>query len=136
MSPQPGWDSALGIEIEELSSTKVVAYLDVDERHLQPYGIVHGGVWASVVETVGSHGAAMAAHEITGQMAVVGISNTTDFLRPQRQGRVRATGTPIHAGRTQQLWLIEIERVSDGKTIARGQLRLQNLAEPPERRDT
>ena len=134
MEPQPGWDSALGIQVEELSSTRVVAFIDIDERHQQPYGIVHGGVWASVVESVASHGAAFAAREITGHMAVVGISNATDFLRPHRVGRVRATGTPIFTGRTQQLWLVEIERESDGKLVARGQLRLQNLPAPPERR--
>ena len=134
MDPQPGWDSALGIHVEELTPTRVVAYVDIDERHQQPYGIVHGGVWASIVESVGSHGAALAAREITGQMAVVGTSNTTDFLRPHRSGRVRAVGTPIFTGRTQQLWLVEIEGVADGKMVARGQLRLQNLTAPPERR--
>ena len=134
MDPQPGWDSALGIHVEELTPTRVVAYIDIDERHQQPYGIVHGGVWASIVESVGSHGAALAAREITGQMAVVGTSNTTDFLRPLRSGRVRAVGTPIFTGRTQQLWLVEIEGVADGKLVARGQLRLQNLTAPPERR--
>ena len=134
MEPQPGWDSALGIRVEELTSSRVVAYVDIDERHQQGYGIVHGGVWASVVESVGSLGAAMAAHEITGQMAVVGIANSTDFLRPHRTGRVRATGTPIQTGRTQQIWLVEIERVDDGKMVARGQLRVQNLPAPPERR--
>jgi 1,4-dihydroxy-2-naphthoyl-CoA hydrolase len=132
MEPQPGWDSSLGIRVEELTSSRVVAFVDIDERHQQPYGIVHGGVWASVVESVGSHGAAMAAHEITGQMAVVGVSNLTDFLRPFRGGRVRAIGTPIFTGRTQQLWLVEIESERDGKMVARGQLRLQNLATPPE----
>ena len=131
MDPQPGWDSALGIRVEELSARRVVAYIDIDERHQQPYGIVHGGVWASVVESVGSHGAALAAREITGEMAVVGISNATDFLRPHRRGRVRATGTAVFTGRTQQLWLVEIEREDDGKLVARGQLRLQNLAAPP-----
>jgi uncharacterized protein (TIGR00369 family) len=135
VEPQPGWDSALGIRVEELTPTRVVAYVDIDERHQQAYGIVHGGVWASVVESVGSHGAAMAAQEITGEMAVVGVANSTDFLRPHRVGRVRATGTPIHTGRTQQIWLIEIERVQDGKMVARGQLRVQNLPAPPERRD-
>jgi len=134
MEPQPGWDNALGIRVEELSPTRVVAYVDIDERHQQGYGIVHGGVWASVVESVGSHGAAMAAHEITGQMAVVGIANSTDFLRPHRAGRVRATGTPIQTGRTQQIWLVEIEREDDGKMVARGQLRVQNLPAPPEPR--
>ena len=67
-------------------------------------------------------------------MAVVGVANATDFLRPHRAGRVRATGTPVHTGRTQQIWLVEIEN-DDGKLIARGQLRVQNLATPPERRD-
>ncbi len=134
MDPQPGWDSALGIRVEELTSSRVVAYVDIDERHQQPYGIVHGGVWASIVESVGSHGAALAAQEITGQMAVVGTSNSTDFLRPLRSGRVRAVGTPIFTGRTQQLWLVEIESVTDGKLVARGQLRLQNLTAPPDRR--
>jgi uncharacterized protein (TIGR00369 family) len=135
MEPQPGWDSALGIRVEEMTSTRVVAYIDIDERHHQGYGIVHGGVWASVVESVGSHGAAMAAREITGELAVVGVANSTDFLRPHRTGRVRATGTPIQRGRTQQIWLVEIARESDDKLVARGQLRVQNLPALPERRD-
>lgn len=134
MEPQPGWDSVLGIRVEEMTPSRVVAYVDIDERHQQPYGIVHGGVWASVVESVGSHGAAAAAHEMPGDMAVVGVANSTDFLRPHRSGRVRATGTPILTGRTQQIWLVEIEREADGKMVARGQLRLQNLAAPPDRR--
>ncbi|MGD0746669.1 MAG: PaaI family thioesterase [Acidimicrobiales bacterium] len=134
MEPQPGWDSALGLRIDELTPTRVVAYVDIDERHQQGYGIVHGGVWASVVESVGSHGAAVAAHAMTGTMAVVGVANSTDFLRPHRTGRVRATGTPILTGRTQQIWLVEIEREDDGKLVARGQLRVQNLAAPPDQR--
>lgn len=134
MEPQPGWDSALGLRIDELTPTRVVAYVDIDERHQQGYGIVHGGVWASVVESVGSHGAAVVAHAMTGTMAVVGVANSTDFLRPHRTGRVRATGTPILTGRTQQIWLVEIEREDDGKLVARGQLRVQNLAAPPDQR--
>jgi len=86
------------------------------------------------VESVGSHGAALAALETRGAMAVVGVANSTDFLRVHRTGRVRATGTPIQTGRTQQIWLVEIERVDDGKMVARGQLRVQNLPAPPERR--
>jgi 1,4-dihydroxy-2-naphthoyl-CoA hydrolase len=135
VEPQPGWDSALGLRIDELTPTRVVGHVDIDERHQQAYGIVHGGVWASIVESVGSHGAAVAARELTGSMAVVGVANSTDFLRPHRSGPVRAIGTPILAGRTQQIWLVEIEREDDGKLIARGQLRVQNLSTPPERRD-
>ena len=134
MEPQPGWDSALGIQVVEMTPTRVVAYVDIDERHQQPYGIVHGGVWASIVESVGSHGGAAVAQASTGPTAVVGVANSTDFLRPHRAGRVRATGTPIFTGRTQQLWSVEIERESDGKVVARGQLRLQNLPAPPEDR--
>lgn len=111
-----------------------MGYIDIDERHHQGYGIVHGGVWSSVVESVGSHGAAVAALEITGEMAVVGVANSTDFLRPHRTGRVRATGTPILRGRTQQSWLVEIEREDDGKMVARGQLRVRNLPAVPDQR--
>jgi uncharacterized protein (TIGR00369 family) len=83
---------------------------------------------------VGSHGAAAAAHAMTGNTAVVGVANSTDFLRPHRSGRVRAIGTPILTGRTQQIWLVEIEREDDGKLVARGQLRVQNLGAPPDLR--
>ena len=134
MEPQPGWDSALSIRVEEMTPTRVVAFVDIDERHQQPYGIVHGGVWASIVESVGSHGAAAVAREMADAPAVVGVANSTDFLRPHRSGRVRATGTPVFTGRTQQIWMVEIESESDGKMVARGQLRLQNLPAPPERR--
>lgn len=134
-APQPGWDSMLELSIDELTATRVVGHVDIGERHHQPYGIVHGGVWASIVESVASHGASVAAHEKTGSMAVVGLSNTTDFLRPHRSGRVRATGTPVMTGRTQQLWLVEIVAEDTGKLIARGQVRLQNLPDRPEQRD-
>lgn len=127
-----GWDDSLGIEFDELTPTRVVAHVDVDERHLQGYGIVHGGVWASIVETVASHGAAFAAMEMPGHPAVVGTSNQTDFLRPQRKGRVVAAGSPIFVGRTQQLWSVEIKRAGDGKLVARGQLRLHHLTNPPQ----
>lgn len=134
MAAGEGWDHALGIVIDEMAPTRVVAHVDIDARHLQPYGIVHGGVWASIAETVASHGAAVAAFERTGQHAVVGVSNSTDFLRPHRGGRVEATGTPLFVGRTQQLWAVDMTRVGDGKLLARGQVRLQNLAELPEPR--
>lgn len=126
-----GWDGALGIEFDELTSNRVVAHLDLDERHLQGYGIAHGGVWASIVETVASHGAAFAAMEMPDRPAVVGTSNLTDFLRPYRSGRVVAIGSPVFVGRTQQLWSVEIRRENDGELVARGQLRLHHLMNPP-----
>jgi 1,4-dihydroxy-2-naphthoyl-CoA hydrolase len=112
----------LGLEMVEASSDKVVAAWDVRPDMLQPYGIVHGGVHCSVIETVASYAAALWFRE--GQ--VVGVANQTDFLRAARDGRLTATGTPIHRGRLQQLWLVEIRDATD-RTVARGQVRLQNL---------
>ena len=115
----------LGLRWDTLGRDRVNAHLDVDRRHHQPQGIVHGGVWCSVVESVASIGAALRIAS-TGKI-VVGVSNSTDFIRPHREGRVDALGTPIHVGRTQQLWVVEVTAASSGKVLARGQVRLQNL---------
>ena len=56
----------------------------------------------------------------------VGLANHTDFLRPHVEGELRVTATPVQQGRTQQLWQCDIAR-PDGKLVARGQLRLQNV---------
>ena len=76
-----------------------------------------------MVETVASIAGALWLGE-DGQ--VVGVSNHTDFLRAVRDGELTATGTPIHRGRLQQLWLVEIHD-EQGRLVARGQVRLQNL---------
>jgi len=113
----------LGLELLETGGDRVVAALDVRPDHHQPYGIVHGGVHSSIVETVASVGAARWYGE-RGQ--VVGVSNSTDFLRAVRTGRLSVLGTPVHRGRMQQLWLVEI-RDADQRLVARGQVRLQNI---------
>ena len=113
----------LGLELLESSGDRVIAAVDLRPDHHQPYGIVHGGVHSSIVETVASLGAAVWYGE-RGQ--VVGVNNATDFLRAVRTGRLTATGTPVHRGRMQQLWLVEI-RDADEKLVARGQVRLQNV---------
>jgi 1,4-dihydroxy-2-naphthoyl-CoA hydrolase len=130
----PGWEEALAIEFDEWTAARVLAHVDIDERHHQPYGIVHGGVWASIVESVASHGAGAAAMELQGVAGVVGTSNLTDFLRSHRAGRVDAIASPVFVGRNQQLWAVEISRASDGKLVARGQVRFQNLAQLPAER--
>ena len=130
---EQNWDEYLGLEWDERSPSRMRAHVDMSTRHQQPYGIVHGGAWASIVESVASHGAALAAAEM-GAAGVVGTSNLTDFLRSHSQGRVDVEGTPIFVGRTQQLWSVEISRPSDGKLVARGQVRLQNLAVLPQDR--
>lgn len=121
-----GFDETLGLRIDSVSTTRVTGHLDPDDRHRQPYGLVHGGVYCSIVESLGSVGSAAFAIE-RGMVGAVGMSNATDFLRSHRDGRLEATATAIHQGRTRQLWLVEITRSVDGKLVARGQLQTHNL---------
>ncbi|HEX3897994.1 MAG TPA: PaaI family thioesterase [Mycobacteriales bacterium] len=113
------------MEFVQLSGDEVVIRVLIRPEHLQVHGIVHGGVWSSVVETAASIGAGM-WHLDHGGGDTVGVSNSTDFLRAVREGVVTATATPLHRGRLQQLWLVEI-RDSDNRLVARGQVRLQNI---------
>ena len=113
----------LGIEMAEVTGDRVVALWDAAPKHHQPYGIVHGGVHCSVVESLASVGAAMWLGD-KGQ--VVGVNNNTDFYRAVREGRMTSTATPLHRGRSQQVWVVETVDEA-GKLVARGQVRLQNL---------
>jgi 1,4-dihydroxy-2-naphthoyl-CoA hydrolase len=126
--PLSGFERLIGLEIVEATVDRVVGSLDVNDRHKQPYGIVHGGVYCSIVETLASIGAALWALE-RGIPAVVGVSNATDFLRSVREGSVTGVATPVHRGRTQQLWQVEISRAGDAKPVARGQVRLHHVAD-------
>jgi 1,4-dihydroxy-2-naphthoyl-CoA hydrolase len=115
-----GWMQAMGLELVEMTAERVIAEWDIDARHLQPHGIVHGGVYASVVETCCSVGAALAAPV---DKVVVGVENHTSFIRPVREGRLSARATPLHAGRRAQLWECNIID-ADGRLIATGRLRV------------
>ena len=125
------WEEAVGLVWDEVSPELVRAHVEIVRRHHQPYGIVHGGAWASIVESVASHGAARAAQGMDGVAGVVGTSNLTDFLRSHSEGRVDVVGRPVFVGRSQQLWTVEITRPGDGKLVARGQVRFQNLTVLP-----
>ncbi len=117
----------LGLELTEVSPQRVVATWTAAERHHQPHGIVHGGVHASVVETLGSVGSAAWAREHLAEgTRVVGVNNSTDFFRAVSRGDLTSTAVPVHQGRSQQLWVVET-RDADDRLGARGQLRVQNL---------
>jgi 1,4-dihydroxy-2-naphthoyl-CoA hydrolase len=128
-SPDPrqtastGFVQLVGLEISEAGPDRVVGSLEIRPELLQPYGILHGGVLCTVVETVGSVGAAMWFGD---RGNVVGVSNSTDFLRATRSGTLDVIGAPIHRGRTSQLWVMEINDAA-GRLIARGQLRVANV---------
>ena len=115
----------LEIEFDERSPTRVAGSVAADERHHQPWGLVHGGLYTTAIETFATTGAYEAVKDRG--MQAVGVSNQTDFVRPHKSGRLSVEATPIHQGRTQQLWQVEIRRPEDGKLIARGQVRLQNI---------
>jgi 1,4-dihydroxy-2-naphthoyl-CoA hydrolase len=115
----------LGIHFDEMGPSRVTGWLEVGPRHHQPWGLVHGGVFTSVIETFATTGAYQAVKD-NGRVAV-GVTNITDFLRPFKKGRLRVTAEPIQQGRIQQLWLVVITRDEDGREVARGQVRLQNI---------
>jgi 1,4-dihydroxy-2-naphthoyl-CoA hydrolase len=118
-----GLDELLGFEFTELSGDRVVVTWKLVPGHHQPSGIVHGGVYCAVVESAASLGA---AQWLGDRGTVVGVANQTDFLRAVSQGRLTAIATPLHRGRSQQLWLVEITDEQQ-RLVARGQVRLQNL---------
>ena len=113
----------LGVKFGEATGDRVVATWTATPKLHQPYGIVHGGVHCSVVETLASVGGAVWFGD---RGHVVGVNNSTDFYRAVRDGRLTSTGTPVHQGRSQQVWVVETVG-EDGRLVARGQVRLQNL---------
>ena len=115
-----GWVEALGLQLTKVTPEVVIAEWDIDARHLQPQGIVHGGVYTSVVETCCSVGALLAAPP---GKVVVGVENHTSFLRPVQGGRLRARAVPLQAGRRAQLWECNIFDAAD-RLIATGRLRV------------
>jgi uncharacterized protein (TIGR00369 family) len=113
-----------GLVVDSFSGAEVTGHIDAGPAHHTPWGMVHGGVYASAVESACSIGASTAVDE-AGQFAV-GLSNQTDFLRAHREGRLEVRAVPVHQGRTGQLWQCDIAR-EDGKLVAQGRVRLQNV---------
>jgi 1,4-dihydroxy-2-naphthoyl-CoA hydrolase len=120
--------AASGFEVTEFSGSRVAGHVELGPDQHTPWGVVHGGVYCTVVESAASIGASAAVVD-RGQFAV-GVNNQTDFLRPMSTGRVDVVAEPIQQGRTLQLWLVTLTRTDDGKIVARGQVRLQNVPLP------
>jgi uncharacterized protein (TIGR00369 family) len=119
---------ASGFVPAEMSGTRVTGVVELGPQHHTPWGVVHGGVYCSVVESAASMGASAAVAD-RGEFSV-GVHNATDFLRPMTAGRLDVLAEPVQQGRTQQLWLVSLTRAEDGKLVARGQVRLQNVPLP------
>ncbi len=125
-APYDGFDTVLGFELDEIGPDRVHGSFEVKPSLLQPYGILHGGVLCSVVETAASVAGAVWFGE---RGNVVGVSNTTNFLRASRAGRLEVEATPVHRGRTQQLWSVAVTN-AEGKLVAKGEVRLANVEDP------
>lgn len=115
----------LEIQLDEATPTLVRGSVAADERHHQPWGLVHGGLYTAAIETFATVGAYQAV-KVDGRQAV-GIANMTDFLRSHRSGRLEVVASAIHQSRTQQLWQVDVRRLADGLMVARGHVRLQNI---------
>lgn len=122
---EDGFNQVLGTEYVELTADQVVLRCRVTPALLQPHGIVHGGVYSALGETAASIGGSI---WLADRGRVVGVSNHTNFLRATRDGLLTATATPVHRGRSQQLWRHEITQ--DDRLVAIGEVRLANL-DPP-----
>jgi 1,4-dihydroxy-2-naphthoyl-CoA hydrolase len=119
------FDRELGLVFTEIGPEATRAQLEVTPKLLQPMGIVHGGVYCSMIESLAST-AAYTWLATQGGGSVVGVNNNTDFLRAISSGTVYGTATPLHRGRRQQLWLVIVTDAAE-RVVARGQVRLQNL---------
>lgn len=115
---------AAGLQVTSVRADGVEGFIDLGDEHHQPWGIVHGGVYTTAVETAASLGGAVFAAERG--LQAVGVNNNTNLLRPLTAGRVRVTGRPLQQGRTQQLWEVRIVDGAD-RLIAIGQLRIANV---------
>jgi uncharacterized protein (TIGR00369 family) len=115
------WASALGVVLVSASRDEVVARVEVRPEHRQPMGLVHGGVYSGVVETLASVGAGLDA--MAKGKTIVGLENHTSFVRAVREGTLTARATPLTRGSRSQLWEATI-RNDDGAIVATGRVRL------------
>jgi 1,4-dihydroxy-2-naphthoyl-CoA hydrolase len=115
---------AAGLQLTEATGQLVVGTIELGPEHHTPWGVVHGGVYTTAVESAASIGASAAVAD-RGQFAV-GVHNSTDFVRSATGGTATVRAVPVQQGRTQQLWDVTITD-ANGSLLARGSLRLHNL---------
>jgi 1,4-dihydroxy-2-naphthoyl-CoA hydrolase len=116
-----GWNAAMGLRFVRATADEVTVEWQLGPQHRQPYGIVHGGVHAGVIETIASVGAAIYA--VPRGQAVVGLENHTSFIHAVREGVLRATAKPLTRGRRTQVWEGVVRDASE-RIVATGRVRL------------
>ena len=114
-------ERAFGLLFTTVNGDLVEAEVPVTPALHQPYGLVHGGVYAVIAETLAS--AATAMHAMPRGQTTVGLENTTSFLRGVRDGVLRARATPLHRGRRTHVWEVAIRDGAD-KLVATSRVRM------------
>ncbi len=116
-----GLNALIGLTFTRAEPDALEAEVPVTPALHQPHGLVHGGVYAAIVETLASTAALV--HARSESPGIVGLENSTSFLRAVREGTLRARARPLTRGRRTQVWEVEI-RGDDGKLAATGRVRL------------
>jgi 1,4-dihydroxy-2-naphthoyl-CoA hydrolase len=112
IAPEDAFDQLIGFVVDDAAEIgRVTGHLPVRPRVCQPMGLVHGGVYAAIGETLASLGTAQAVMP-DGKMAV-GMSNSTTFMRPVTEGTLRGAARAIHRGRTTWVWDVEMRDDND-----------------------
>ena len=119
-----GFNNTVGLRFTKATPGEYVAEIDIDGRHLQPYGLVHGGVYAAMIETLCSTGAALTVWEENKH--TVGLENNTSFLRAVRGGRLRCTARPLVLGKRSHVWEAHVHD-DRNRLVATGRVRLMVL---------
>jgi 1,4-dihydroxy-2-naphthoyl-CoA hydrolase len=116
-----GWKSAMGMHFLRATPEQVIAELVIGPMHLQPLGIVHGGVHSGMIEAVASVGANLTL--ISQGKYAVGLENHTSFVHAVRSGTLRAVGKPLYSGNQSRLWEVDVHD-AEGRVVATGRVRL------------
>jgi uncharacterized protein (TIGR00369 family) len=121
-------DDVLGFELLEATPQRCRARFEAERRVQQPMGLVHGGAYAALAESMVSLTTHLAVED-NGEFAV-GQSNYTTFLRPITRGHANAEGTPLHRGRTTWVWDVTFSD-DDGRVCAVTRVTMAIRAQPP-----
>lgn len=119
-----GFNQLMGLYFTNVTLQRLEAELEISEKHHQPYGIVHGGVYASIAETMCSVGAGINVMPLN--KSAVGLENSTTFLRAVRRGTLYCTATPMSLGRRAHVWETRIHD-DQKRLVASGRVRLMIL---------
>src|SRR5437016_12275643 len=97
---------ATGLVLDDVQSSHVTGWINLGPEHHQPWGLVHGGVYTTAIESAASVGASTAARDHG--LVAVGVNTNTNFIRSMNEVRVTVDARAVQQGRTQQLWELRI----------------------------